>query len=805
MIKKILALLLAACMILCFAACGDEENGSNESGKTETKVDTSFKNGTPAAPGDVFELPEIQQGGAGAPIIGQVSKEALPDDSVTVAGENFSASDLKVYIYSQSKKGEGKTTEAKATVTEDGLMTATVDKSLEYGIYGIYAENSKGKSNIKLINVPEVWYMDFNNVTAGEKLSIYGANLTTDKGNKAHVYLISGDGKYCEVEVVYANAHKITFKVPSNLKDGEVYDVKIHSGHGGEYGFATVPERLIYSAKPLMQYEGKVIDVTEYGADPKSVDNDDSDAIIEAISEAQQGDTLYFPAGVYFCSKNIEVNSSIRIMGAGVKNTYLVTANALEGCLFKVNIGGVEFTDLTFQHKRAAGKLLSGFISYSGDASLASSKNLYIHDCNFIQQGNEKAKSKYAVISIHNGSGIVIENNKFECSVFTEAYSVSGIYIRNNDITSNMYVGSYYGQDASFFNNVNRLDLSNNIIHGGDAIEDDIIKFDTNDLTCGRATVFQSNCEKLYIGQNDIAASGIPNANAGELVLLEQLSTKFDGHFSTIDANGFAVDSSISFSKGDIVAVAQGKGKGQTRIVKGFESKKVTLDTPFDVAPNAESRIVVTRAFADIAVYENRFQGHSNYADIPGGTTAIQVYGGTFNLFFKNNEMVQLPEGICITPYYAKAEGNSAKALVYWCHFDGNTFDDCGVGVRYTFPSFAGSGKSVVENSIGVTLRRNDFKYTPDYSVSSGWAGEGGIAIQMGTPATQDGGQALKYWQGILGNTVLIENCKFAESAQADIYFMGCQGNTVLRNNTAKKGEVVMKTLPGCNSGIAAK
>ena len=803
MLKKISVLLLAACMIFSFAACGKKEETTKNA--TDGKVDTSLKKGEPKAQGDIFELPSIQQGGEGSPVIGQVSKEALPDDSVTVAGQNFSSDDLKVYIYSQSKKDNGKTTEAKATVTEDGLMTAVVDKSLDYGIYAIYAENSNGKSNVKLINTPEIWYMDFTTATKGEKLNIYGANLTTDKGDKAHVYLLSDDGKYCEVEITYANPHKITFKVPSSLEDGKTYTVKVHSGHGGKYGFATAEEKLTYSASKLMTFEGSTIDVTDFGADPKDVENDDTEAIMDAIASATDGDTVYFPAGVYFCSQNIEIDSSIRIMGAGKENTYFLTANALEGYLFNVNVGGVEFDDVAFQHKRSAGRLISGFIHYGGDSAAAASKKLYIHDCDFVQVGNEKAKSKYAVISVHNGSGIVIENNTFEVSVFVEAYSSNGLLIQNNYVISNMFVGSYYGQDASFFNNVRRLDLSNNKIHGGDILEDDLVKFETNDQTCGRATVFQGNCEKLYIGQNNIAASGIPNANAGELILLEQLSVKYDGTFNTIEANGFTVDSNNTFSNGDIVAVAQGKGKGQTRIVESFANKQVTLSEPFDVVPDANSRIVITRAFADIAAYDNYFQGHSNYADIPGGTTAIQVYGGTFNLFFTNNQMEQLPEGICITPYYSKLDGTEGKALVYWCHFDGNTFDDCGVGVRYTFPSVSGSGKAVVENSIGVTLRRNEFKYTPDYSVSSGWAGEGGIAIQMGAPLTQDGGQVLNYWNGILGNTVLIENCKFAESAQADIYFMGCQGNTVMRNNTAKSGEVVIKTLPNCNTGITAK
>ena len=380
-------------LVLAFAIIGC--SGKDTGGKDAPKVDTSLKKGEPSVVGDKFEVPDIKQD-ANGPIIGEISKQALPDDSITLAGRGFSDSSLKAYVYGMDKNGKGKTVEAKYTVVDDQLMSLLIDKSFEFGVYGVYLENSKGKSNVEFVNAPAIWYIGMTNLTEGDLIEVYGENLTTDLGTKGHIYLV-GEDKYCEAEIVSADPYKITAKVPAGLTDGAEYEVRIHTGHGGKLGFATAPQKIIFSAEDPDTFAGKVINVTDFGVDPTKVDTtkDASAAIKEAIDSANDGDIIYFAPGIYFCNSVIKVDKSVRIAGAGKENTYIVTGNQFKDCLFQVDIGHVEFTNVTFRHVRSSGKIKSGFIRYKGDYQDTGIFNLYIHDCRFIQSVPTSAKFNY--------------------------------------------------------------------------------------------------------------------------------------------------------------------------------------------------------------------------------------------------------------------------------------------------------------------------------------------------------------------------------------------------------------------------
>ena len=60
----------------------------------------------------------------------------------------------------------------------------------------------------------------------------------------------------------------------------------------------------------------KIKIVTDYGATGDGV-TDDSDDIITAIAACSAGDTLYFPIGKYFISKELTVANNLNILGAG--------------------------------------------------------------------------------------------------------------------------------------------------------------------------------------------------------------------------------------------------------------------------------------------------------------------------------------------------------------------------------------------------------------------------------------------------------------------------------------------------------
>ena len=794
MTRRILCIALALLMAFTVFGCGSSEESSSN-GSTTTKVDTSLKSGTPSTVGDKFNAPSIEQD-ANGPVIGEISKQALPDDTITIAGKGFSDSSLKAYVYGLDKDGKETTKEAKYTVIDDQLMSLIIDKSFDYGVFGVYLENSKGKSAVDFVNAPAIWYVGMTNLTKGDICSVYGENLTTDLGTKSHVYLV-GDGKYCETEIVSADPYKISFKVPAGLDDGAEYEIRIHTGHGGDIGFATAPQKLLYSENDPDTFNGDVIDVTDYGYDPTVVDTtlDASTAISEAIASANDGDIIYFPSGIYFCNTNISVDKSVKFAGAGTENTYIVTGNQLENRLFNVEVGHVEFVNITFRHVRSSGRIKSGFIQYRGDFQDTGIFNLYIHDCHFIQSVPSSAKFNYYCISVYDAANVIIENNTFDSLGTVSFHNAEKVFIKNNDAKIGLYVGAYYGQDSSHFTNVNRLDISGNNYIGKDAENDDSGMLDTNDMTVGRFVVIQGYSNMNYISHNTTKASGIPGTNAGELILYEHLYSRHEGPVAASDGTTVTLPEGTAFqaSKGDIITITKGTGKGQYAYVKSTKKNVITLEDEFKVAPDTTSTILISNNFSNSAVYKNHFNGYANYADTRGGaTTCIQVYGGMHNLFFTDNYGEYLPEGVCITPYY-KGE---AQCVTYWSHFDRNEFFETGVGIRYFMNTQKGSGEIAGEYSVGVTLRSNKIKNTRNYKND-----QGGDAIQIGYhPGLYAGGENLM-WNGNWINGVVVEHCTFEGSEFNDIELCPHSGNTILRDNKNVDSEGKVKLVVSGGDG----
>ena len=789
MTKRILCFVVALLMAFTVFGCSGKKPANNGA----TKVDTSLKKGEPASIGDKFEAPGIQQD-ANGPVIGEISKQALPDDSITIAGSGFSDSSLKAYVYGMDKDGKGKTVEAKYTVVDDQLMSLLIDKSFEFGVYGVYLENSKGKSNVEFVNTPAIWYVGMTNLTEGDLIEVYGENLTNDLGTKGHLYLV-GEGKYCETEIVSADPYKIIAKVPAGLTDGTEYEVRIHTGHGGKLGFATAPQKIIFSAEDPDTFTGKVINVADFEYDPTTVDTnkDASPAIKAAIESANDGDIIYFAPGIYFCNSVIEVDKSVKFAGAGIENTYIVTGNQLKGCLFRVQVGHVEFVNISFRHVLSSGKIKSGFIQYKGDYQDTGIFNLYIHDCRFIQSVPTSAKFNYYCVYVSDAANVIIENNTFDSLGTVHFHNGEKVTVKNNDAKIGLYVGAYYGQDASHFTNVNCLDISGNNYIGKDAETDDSGVLDTNDMTVGRFVVIQGYSHMNYISHNTTKASGIPGTNAGELILYEDLYSRHEGPVASSDGISITLPEGTAFqaSKGDIVTITNGKGKGQYAFVKSTRKNVITLAEEFKVAPDTTSTILISNNFSNSAVYKNHFNGYANYAETRGGaTTCIQVYGGMHNLFFTDNYGEYLPEGVCITPYYK----GTAQCVTYWSHFDRNEFFETGVGIRYFMNTQKGSGAIAGEYSVGVTLRSNKITNTRNYKND-----QGGDAIQIGYhPGLYAGGENLM-WNGNWINGVVVEHNTFKGSEFNDIELCPHSGNTILRDNknVDEEGKVKLKVSGG--------
>lgn len=79
---------------------------------------------------------------------------------------------------------------------------------------------------------------------------------------------------------------------------------------------------------------GRTIDVTDFGADPLPNSQDDASAIRQALSTAEPGDQVVFPAGIYDLNStdpedktaNIVLRSGVDLIGAGRERTVLLTS-----------------------------------------------------------------------------------------------------------------------------------------------------------------------------------------------------------------------------------------------------------------------------------------------------------------------------------------------------------------------------------------------------------------------------------------------------------------------------------------------
>lgn len=793
-LKRIICLIFSMLLVLSFCSCKGKENNK-----------VLFSEGKPSAVGDVFKMPKIAGGKAGAPILSEITKQASADDTVIISGEGFASDELKVYIYTQSTAKNGKKTEADFTVIDDNLIHVVIDKSLKYGMYGIYAQNEKGNSNIKFVNKPAIWYVDFSTTSAGETVSVYGENLATDNKNTSNVFLVA-DGKYCVPEITFADPYKVSFRVPDVLEDGKQYEIWIHNGHGGNEGFAKAEEKLTYSKNKVVEFKGKKIDVTKFGADPKDSSNDDTAAIKKAISSANDGDTIYFPKGAYLCSEQINITKILKFEGESAKSSVITTTTDLKGYLFSANNTPLEFTKLGFFHDSGEDELQSGFITIRGDSANYNSYKFKVTKCHFDQEVDPEYRSKHPCVGFNEISGVIIENNTFDGTVTINGYNARDCLIRNNEAIANLYVGPYYGQDTVMMTYCNRVDISNNKFIGKDAMTDGSGVFDLNDMTVGRGIVFQGSATDVYVSNNTFKAAGTPYYNAGELILLENLSSEYIGKAVAFDKNGFTVPTDVKYqaSRSHIVSIVSGKGKHQYRRIATSNGKNVTVDAPWDIVPNEESSIVITDCYYNVAIHKNDFDGYANYLEEPGATCGLQIYGSAHNLFYTKNIMKNMPDGICVTPRYVVNDTGKHIALVYWCQLDDNYFEQIANGIRYYMVGIAGSGDIPMENSVGVTMRRNKFKDIPEF-IKSEWVGEGGMAIKMGQADRGDGGGChYDEWKGNWINGVCIENTTFENCEIASIYFFMHQGNTVLRNNTEDGEEVKYKIFKDCNGPIFA-
>jgi hypothetical protein len=576
----------------------------------------------------------------GGPGIGAWTQSAAPGNTISVSVVNASAlpaanqnSDTQFVTYSQTSASDGTLTND--TIVQMGSGVASVSLSSQNdsnSMYFLWARNANGFSAPVAINKTTAWWIGPSTAAPGQTVSVYGENLTfTATDGVSWVYITqagSNTGQWATVSS--ANPYCVSFTVPANLSGG-TYQVWVHNGHGGEYGWSS-PMNLTVATP--WQYTGAVFNVQNYGAVADGVTDDTAafNAAIHAAYTAGGANTVYVPAGTYVVS-SMTLPPGQQLLGAGQGTTIIeenpsVAANP-----------PAQLLSLNSNEQVANLTLSANNVTLSRLVIVRGATNIHFNDVTLNGGLNE-----YGDFS--NNSGVFMQG----CTCIGSAGfwgNSSQVFVNQtnfyatNDGDNLFYV--WGGSDISI-TNCTAQDLNNSDPNSGAGWGQG--RFFVGNTNWGSQT-------NTYLANNNTVALGVrpgyADQNAGEQLLWETGNPITNGTYLGSTANSVTIRGLPSgVGPGYYAIIVAGDGAGEYEPIAGYNAATgvITLAQPWLATPDAKSVVRVAELFANIAVYDNTLQGKG-----PIATTAsagVQFWGGAVNCVIDSNIVSNVHSGVAV-------------------------------------------------------------------------------------------------------------------------------------------------------------
>jgi hypothetical protein len=757
----------------------------------------------PTSPGDVFTPNLGGTPAANAPVLSGVTAQADPDSSFVIQGSNFPTTG-NVWVYSQTTSGDGSFFQPNIISSDSTTATATITAGKPYGMYLTWVVNSQGNSYPVRINAANVTWISKTEAVAGSSVSLYGSNLSYQNGESvSYVYLrpwgAPSSTPSVPAQVTVANPYKVTFTLPSNLTANTDYEVWLHNGHGGQYGWSG-PQKIHIDTSNPYSWNGTVHDVTAYGADRTGA-NDSYSAICTAINAASSGDTIYFPSGTYKISSRIyDDTKSLYFKGQDKSNTTIYNAPTFTdpyNSPLYVSAFPTKFTDLSFLDDKTSGGAPI-FIMAKGDNYPVNPKGLIIDNCIFTRQSRQSLDSSLSdTVSISHVDDFTLSNCSFTVPMGPLVTGCNRVFINNNIGYGNWILSSTDGPSLFHFNFNNMMDVSNNQIYGKDKLTDASGTLVNGDQSFCRSMVFQlpgGASKDIYIADNTGDRVGDPNTNVGEEILFEDPYRFYDGTPTSVTATGLTFSSpgwTVSQLAEAAITIVNGAGEGQTRHIVSATDTAITIDKPWDINPDTGSRIMIYDAFENVAVYRNNINGCNNFIDHPNATAGIQAYGNMLNFWVVRNTFSNLMSGVRCTPHFTNLTGYSDPSNATFAVFTGTIIANnqitnvrAGIELLLSYNGNSNSGTIPMHVSFNNIIRGNTVTNSL-LSTDSLLTGIGGNGISVGSEyRTYTVWQPNNCWLGDWVKNTIVENNTIHNAATAYVRMQRHQGETVIRNNT---------------------
>ncbi|GAA1594001.1 hypothetical protein GCM10009804_58180 [Kribbella hippodromi] len=519
-----------------------------------------------------------------------------------------------------------------SSVTDDSIVLV-IPAASPTDVYAIYVSSADGTafSAPFLLNAAQAWFLDAQQASPGDQLTVYGDNLTLGTA-AATVELVSGSAVVA-TSVVDSDPYHLTVDVPASTTIG-TYLVRVSNGHGGTAGQDQTLSLAVVA--PAGAPTTTIDVVADHGADPTGVADSTAalQAALDAAAASSTGAQVTIPAGTYSIAGKLSLGAclaTVVIRGAGrtvttvrmsdstvfspsmprsqATDTYGVSAADDKGMLYlapssvPVTVAGITFDT---NQRRLIGLELDGrhnvTLSDVGVENVDYPQDVWLYVGGYGLLGQNLRNLTVSNCDFHCANGaflIAVTDVRIQDSVFRlffpRAAGASNSPQRQADDSGIKVWGA-----KRLVVRRNHFERGSTTYYYARAVQTGALKVPASVF----GTPDAGGVEDIFCGQNTVVGAGEPATNCGESMVGDQFNAVQGGRRSlttsaatattiaTTDVT-FALASNLD-PRGATVVITAGTGSGQLRKVVSNTTSTLTVDTAWDVVPDTSSVFVVT-------------------------------------------------------------------------------------------------------------------------------------------------------------------------------------------------------------------
>jgi hypothetical protein len=614
-----------------------------------------------AASVDASAAPAALASATGTPHSFWASQPVAPDETVLAAtGNTDTASTVQVALLANTSPGTPNSAAPSlqwqpATVVQASATAVKflIPASWPQGVYAYQIQSHGVSSAVSLLNAPDITFIQGDqgdSASPGGWIQVHGTAIAM-AGQSASLDLVSGGQVVATLAPAPGgNAYAQRFPVPASLPAGN-YAVYVHNGAGGpaawtQYQAFITSAVTTFPVAPAAVWPSTVFNVAQQAG----ATTDARVAAAIAAAQANGGGVIYFPAGAYSLTTQINMPEHTVLRGASQSSSVLTWT-------------AVPTTTGTAPQPLVQGALLPGATgaraAFSIDnLSLVASSNFSgkAVDTEFTYEPAWLRNTTIVLPYISNYSATYVptavylrHRHNFEISGNT-LNAVNTIFARDDVATLLVENNTLNWRDGTIFLSgaSHGFIISNNVFNlrgtaltnGWLAMSDPNPGFDftsfygtsiggpyTRDMYYAGNTSTRDEAElpPSYVG---ITFDGGQGIYLGKVASVEGTTLRLAGK-TMVPAGGGTYEWA-----GAVVQVLQGTGAGQWRYLAqaGPGQSSVTIDRAWDIAPDATSTISLLNLQGRVLMVNNDFaqeQTNQDYYFAMDVIKAQNTYGVT--------------------------------------------------------------------------------------------------------------------------------------------------------------------------------